>query len=59
DTGADNVGLVDQELLAMADDSAEIATEGSWTATADLFLRTPATVAAGDYTARMTLSLFE
>ena len=59
DTGANNVGLVDQEFLALAYDSGAIATEGQWTATADLFLRTPATVAAGDYTARLTLSLFE
>ncbi|WP_157002273.1 hypothetical protein [Agromyces laixinhei] len=54
-----NVGLVDQELLAMAFDSGDIAAEGQWTANASLFLRTPATVAAGDYTARLTLSLFE
>ena len=59
DSGANNVGLVDQEFLALAYDSGAIATEGQWTATADLFLRTPATVAAGDYTARLTLSLFE
>ena len=59
DSGANNVGLVDQEFLALAYDSGAIATEGQWTATANLFLRTPATVAAGDYTARLTLSLFE
>ncbi|WP_139417696.1 hypothetical protein [Agromyces laixinhei] len=59
DSGPDNVGLVDQELLAMAFDSGDIAAEGQWTANASLFLRTPATVAAGDYTARLTLSLFE
>ncbi|KQM81171.1 hypothetical protein [Agromyces sp. Leaf222] len=52
-------GLVDQELLAMAFDSGEIATEGQWTANADLFLRTPATVAPGNYAATLTLSLFE
>ncbi|MEF3403464.1 hypothetical protein [Agromyces sp. CCNWLW203] len=54
-----NVGLVDQELLAMVLDSAEVAPEGQWTANANLSLRTPATVAAGDYTANLTLSLFE
>lgn len=59
DTGEDAVGLVDQELLAAAFNSGDIATEGQWTATANLFLRTPATIAAGDYTARLTLSLFE
>ncbi|MFJ5955249.1 hypothetical protein ACIQC5_04745 [Paenarthrobacter sp. NPDC092416] len=53
------VGLVDQELLALALDSGAIASEGQWTATADLFLRTPATVAPGGYTAKLTLSLFE
>ena len=59
DTGPNAVGVVDQELLAMAFDSEAVASEGSWTATADLFLRTPATVAPGDYTATITLSLFE
>ena len=54
-----NVGLVDQEFLASAWNSGDIATEGQWTATAHLFLRTPATVEAGDYTANLTLSLFE
>ncbi|MEX5637556.1 hypothetical protein [Parafrankia sp. FMc2] len=52
-------GLVDQELLALAADSAAVVEEGQWTANADLFLRTPTTVAAGDYTATLTLSLFE
>lgn len=61
DDGAlpDAVGLVDQELLAMAFDSQSIAGEGQWTATADLFLRTPVTVAPGSYTAILTLSLFQ
>jgi hypothetical protein len=54
-----NVGLVDQEFLASAWNSGDIIGEGRWTATANLFLRTPATVAAGDYTANLTLSLFE
>lgn len=52
-------GLVDQELLAMAFDSAEIVEEGQWTATADLTLRTEPTVESGNYTATLTLSLFE
>ncbi|UNK70328.1 hypothetical protein [Microbacterium sp. H1-D42] len=52
-------GLVDQELLAMAFDSGEVLTEGQWTADAELFLRTPADVAAGAYSATLTLSLFE
>ncbi|GAA1825099.1 hypothetical protein [Agromyces salentinus] len=59
DAAPDNVGLVDQELFASAYDSGEIAPEGSWTANADLFLRTPATVDAGQYTGTITLSLFE
>ncbi|WP_426989288.1 hypothetical protein [Pseudarthrobacter sp. Y6] len=59
DSGPNAVGLVDQELLALAFDSGAIATEGQWTATADLFLRTPATVTPGDYAAQLTLSLFE
>jgi hypothetical protein len=54
-----NVGLVDQELLAMAADSGAIAHEGQWTATADLFLRVPIGVEAGTYSAVITLSLFE
>lgn len=59
DSGANAVGLVDQELLALALDSGAIATEGQWTANADLFMKTPAAVAPGDYTAKLTLSLFE
>ncbi|SKB00359.1 hypothetical protein SAMN06295879_2993 [Agreia bicolorata] len=57
--GADGVGLVDQELLALAIDSGAVASEGQWTANANLFLRTPATVAPGSYTSTLTLSLFE
>lgn len=59
DGGPDGVGLVDQELLAITNDSAAIAEEGSWTANADLFLRTEPTVDAGDYSSTLTLSLFE
>lgn len=59
DSGQNNVGLVDKELLALAVDSHAIAQEGQWSVNARLFLRTPATVAAGDYTAQLTLSLFE
>lgn len=54
-----NVGLVDQELFAIAADSETVASEGSWTATADLVLKTPGDVAAGSYSATLTLSLFE
>lgn len=59
DDGPNNVGLVDQEILALAADSGAIAHEGSWAANADLFLRTPVNVAPGSYTATLTLSLFE
>lgn len=59
DGGPDGVGLQDQELLALAADSQAIATEGRWTATADLALRTEASVAPGAYASTVTLSLFE
>lgn len=52
-------GLVDQELLASTFDSGTVVSEGSWTATADLTLRAPATVDAGTYSSVLTLSLFE
>ena len=52
-------GVVDQDLLAMAADSGQIAPEGTWTATADLTLKTGTDVQAGAYHATMTLSLFE
>lgn len=53
-----NVGLVDQELLVSTFDSGAVA-GGSYTVNAELFLRTPADVAAGSYTSVLTLSLFE
>ncbi len=53
-----NVGLVDQELLVSTFDS-ETVTGGSYSVNAELFLRTPANVAAGIYTSTLTLSLFE
>lgn len=52
-----NVGLVDQELLALAGDSATAV--GSWKADADLFLKVPVTTDPGTYTSTLTLSLFE
>ena len=57
--GANNVGLVDQELFASAWDSEDVAADGAWTANADLFLRTSSDVAPGNYTSKLTLSLFE
>ncbi|MEV4139005.1 hypothetical protein AB0J72_43420 [Dactylosporangium sp. NPDC049742] len=53
-----NVGLTDQELLVSTYDSAAV-TGGSYDVNADLFLRTPAGVAAGSYHATVTISLFE
>lgn len=57
--GENNVGLVDQELFASAWDSEDVAADGAWTANADLFLRTASDVAPGNYTSKLTLSLFE
>ncbi|GIM91913.1 hypothetical protein [Paractinoplanes toevensis] len=53
-----NVGLTDQELLVSTYDSASV-TGDAYSVNADLFLRTPADVAAGSYHAKLTLSLFE
>ncbi|MFF5218830.1 hypothetical protein [Micromonospora sp. NPDC000442] len=53
-----NVGLVDQELLVSTFDSGAVAGD-AYSVDADLFLRTPADVAAGSYTSTLTLSLFE
>lgn len=59
DSGPDAVGLVDQEILALASSSQAINPTGSWSVNAGLFLKTPITVAPGDYTSTLTLSLFE
>ncbi|MCM3615105.1 hypothetical protein M3672_11745 [Microbacterium enclense] len=61
DSGPNAVGLVDQELLYGAFDSAALVDAGgtSWTANASLFLKTGADVAPGSYSSTLTLSLFE
>lgn len=59
DSGPSAVGLVDQEFLVSTLDSGTVREEGSWSAGADLFLRTPLTVTPGQYRATLTLSLFE
>ena len=59
DAVAPGEGFRDAEILAMASDSATISPEGSWSADAELELVTPVTVAPGDYSATLTLSLFE
>jgi len=52
-------GFVDPEILSMAYDSKIINPDGSWSASADLKLLTGADVAPGEYSATLTLSLFE
>src|SRR5699024_8663690 len=60
DTPNNNVGLVDEELLTMSLDSGDAqAASGSWTASADLVLKTQPDVEPGSYTSVITLSLFE
>jgi hypothetical protein len=60
DTGLNNVGLVDEEFLAMTTDYSNVVNpEGEWTANAELFLKTGVTVDPGIYTSTLTLSLFE
>ncbi|MGW5265751.1 hypothetical protein ACWEQG_32655 [Microbispora sp. NPDC004025] len=55
-TGAPEVGLEGQELLVSTADSADEI--GTSTVNADLALRTPVDVAAGEYHSTLTLSLF-
>ncbi|MEV4114338.1 hypothetical protein [Nonomuraea sp. NPDC049695] len=55
-SGAPTVGLQGQELLVSTANSADEI--GTWQVNADLALRTPADVAAGDYHSTLTLSLF-
>ena len=50
--------LTDQELLVSTYDSQAVAGD-AYAVNADLYLRTPADVAAGQYTSTLTLSLFE
>ncbi|WP_285136840.1 hypothetical protein [Microbacterium sp. lyk4-40-TSB-66] len=61
DTGADAVGLVDQELLYLTVDSTDVRADGesSWTADAALVLKTGSDVTPGAYSSTLTLSLFE
>ncbi|MFD7659344.1 hypothetical protein ACFV4N_35665 [Actinosynnema sp. NPDC059797] len=56
-SGAPAVGLVGQELLVSTANAAD--ETGSWDVEADLTLRTPADVAAGQYSSTLTLSLFD
>lgn len=59
DGAPNNVGLVGEELLALALDSSEAAVQGEWKADAELFLKTPNDVAPGSYSATLTLTLWE
>ncbi|WP_230672666.1 hypothetical protein [Rathayibacter sp. Leaf248] len=59
DDGPNDVGLVDQEFLAVTEESAAVSAEGSWTSTADLTLETLPTSEAGDYSSTLTLTLME
>ncbi|MCC2031464.1 hypothetical protein [Microbacterium allomyrinae] len=56
---ANNVGLVGEELLAFAPNLTGELAPGEWTANAQLFLKTPVTVAPGNYSATITLTLWE
>ncbi|WP_033438688.1 hypothetical protein [Saccharothrix sp. NRRL B-16314] len=56
-SGAPAVGLVGQELLVSTANAAD--ETGSWDVNADLVLRTPVDVTAGQYTSTLTLSLFD
>ncbi|MBE3016336.1 hypothetical protein IL992_45430 [Microbispora sp. NEAU-D428] len=55
-SGAPSVGLKGQELLVSTANSADEI--GTWQVNADLALRTPVDVAAGEYHSTLTLSLF-
>jgi len=59
DEAPNNVGLVGEELLALALDSSEARPVGTWTANAGLVLKTPVTVAPGSYSGTLTLTLWE
>ncbi|QQQ80253.1 hypothetical protein IOD16_18850 [Saccharothrix sp. 6-C] len=56
-SGAPAVGLLGQELLVSTANAAD--ETGSWDVNADLVLRTPVDVTAGQYTSTLTLSLFD
>lgn len=59
DETPDSVGLVGEELLALALDSGEAASVGTWAANAGLVLKTPADVTPGSYSSTITLTLWE
>ncbi|WP_228759913.1 hypothetical protein [Pseudactinotalea sp. HY158] len=60
DAVGEGPGLAGEELFLLTLDSQEAQAEnGSWTANADLVLRTETDVAPGSYSSVLTLSLFE
>ncbi|WP_250443058.1 hypothetical protein [Actinotalea sp. C106] len=59
DETAPNVGLVSEELLALALDAGEARPVGTWEANADLFLKTSTDVTPGSYSATLTLTLWD
>lgn len=59
DDAPNNVGLEGEEFLALALDSGEARATGEWQANADLTLKTPIDVAPGNYSATITLTLWE
>ncbi|MEE6274534.1 hypothetical protein V2J56_14385 [Georgenia sp. MJ206] len=56
---ANNVGLVGEELLAIAPNYEDDRTQGEWEASAELFLKTDVDVEPGSYGATLTLTLWE
>lgn len=55
-----DIGLsTGEDVLALSLDSGEAAAVGTWSANADLFLKTPKDVAPGAYSGTITLSLWE
>lgn len=59
DEAPNNVGLEGEEFLALANESGEARTVGTWQANADLVLKTPKDVAPGSYSSTLTLTLWE
>ncbi|MFH8253170.1 hypothetical protein ACH3VR_22575 [Microbacterium sp. B2969] len=58
-TDPNNVGVVDNDLLALALDSNDARPTGEWKATADLTLKTDKHVTPGAYSSTLTLTLWE
>lgn len=59
DDGPNAVGLRGDDLLALNLASTDARPTGTWEANAKLFLKTPSDVAGGNYTSKITLTLWE